>query len=225
MNSPHALYDHLRIMFHFAVALLLIGTIITGSSGCSGKKKAGKTTQVTTVHDNTDQLLKAKGQLLEIINDDGSIPLDVKEATLKDIKSQHFEDAEIKGLIDMASLKISEEKERLSQAQSMVPREISETEVASTKDILYGFFNDLVSNKNYQDSEVYINQAMKMFANASVPVLIIISQEGGMVDYDEPTTIMKYLQYLDDTKNNANLINAIKVNEEGLITELELIKK
>lgn len=225
MNSPHALYDRLRIIFHFAVVLLLIGTIVTGSSGCSGKKKAGKTAQVSTVHDNADQLLKAKGQLLEIINDDGSIPLETKEATLKDIKSQHFEDAEINGLIETASLKIKEEKERMSQVQQVKPMEITETEIASTKDILYGFFNDLVNNKNYQDSEVYINQALKMFANSSVPVLIIISQEGGMVDYDEPTTIQKYLQYLDDTKNNTNRINAIKVNEEGLITELELIKK
>lgn len=225
MKSPHAIHDRLGRTFHFALILLLMGALITGSSGCSSKKKTGKTTEVTTVHDNTDQLLKAKGQLLEIINDDGSIPLETKEATLREIKSQHFEDAEINDLIRLADQKINEQKERMSQADKMVPQEITETEAASTKDILYGFFIDLVNNKNYQDSEVFINQALKMFASESVPVLIIISQEGGMVDYDEPTTIRKYLEYLDDTKNNSNRINSIKVNQEGLITELELIKK
>ncbi len=225
MKSPYAMNGRLRQMFHFAFILLLLGALITGTSGCSSKKKAGKTKEVAAVHDNTDQLLKAKGQLLEIINDDGSIPLETKEATLREIKSQHFDDAEITDLIGLAAQKIKEEKERMAQAKQIVQQDITETEVTNTKDILYGFFNDLVSNKNYQDSEVYINQALKMFANESVPVLIIISQAGGMVDYDEPTTIRKYLEYLDDTKNNSNLINSIKVNEEGLITELELIKK
>ena len=225
MKSLHAMNDRLGRVFYFALILLLLGALITGTSGCSSKKKAGKTTEVAAVHDNADQLLKAKGQLLEIINDDGSIPLDTKEATLREIKSQHFEDAEINDLISQAAQKIKDEKERTAQARQPVPQDITETEVTNTKDILYGFFNDLVSNTNYQDSEVFINQALKMFANESVPVLIIISQAGGMMDYDEPTTIRKYLEYLDDTKNNSNLINTIKVNEEGLITELELIKK
>jgi hypothetical protein len=225
MKSPHAMNDRLGLIFHFTVILLIIGALITGSSGCSSKKKAGKTAEVTTVHDDADQLLKAKGQLLEIINDDGSIPLETKEATLREIKSRHFEDAEINDLIRLADQKIKAEKDRLLQSQQAIPQEVAETETANTKDILFGFFNDLVENKNYQNSEVYINQALKMFVSESVPVLIIISQEGAMVDYDEPTTIRKYLEYLDDTKNNSNRINSIKVNPEGLITELELIKK
>ncbi|HOW24548.1 MAG TPA: hypothetical protein PK711_02670 [Bacteroidales bacterium] len=225
MKNPHSVFYRLGSVFYFAGILLLLGALVTGSSGCSSKKKAGKTAEVTTVHDNSDQLLKAKGQLLEIINDDGSIPIETKEATLREIKSQHFQDAEINDLIGLADQKIREEKDRIYQAQKVTPQQVAETEVANTKDILYGFFNDLVSNKNYQESEVFINQALKMFASESVPVLIIISQEAGMVDYDEPTTIRKYLEYLDDTKNNSNRINSIKVNQEGLITELELIKK
>ncbi len=225
MNSSHAIHDRLRILFHLALALLLLGVIVTGNSGCASKKKAGKTQPVTTIHDDRDQLLKAKGQLLEIINDDGSIPLSTKEATLKDIKSQRFQDPEINHLIDLVDQKIKKEKERLSHAKEMAPEDIEVQEKTSTQDILNGFFNDLVNNTNYSKSDAFINQALKMFASESVPVLIIISEEGGMVDYDEPTTILKYLQYLDDTKNNSNRIQSFKVNDDGLITELELIKK
>ncbi len=226
MNRSQKICSHLRIIFHFTLILLFAAAVLTGSSGCAGKKKAGKTKQVTTVHDDPDQLLKAKGQLLEILNDDGSIPLSTKEATLDEIKSQHFQDTEINHLIDLAAEKISKEKAKARKVEQVTPaQDTGETEMAGTTDILEGFFNDLVNNKNYSASNVYINQVLKMFASESVPVLIIISQEGGMTDYDEPTTILKYLQYLDDTKNNINRISNIKINEDGLITELELIKK
>ncbi|HNS17332.1 MAG TPA: hypothetical protein PKH94_11270 [Bacteroidales bacterium] len=226
MNPPRKVHIRLRSLFYYALILLFASAVMTGNSGCAGKKKAGKTKQVTTVHDDPDQLLKAKGQLLEILNDDGSLPLSTKEATLEEIKSQRFQDAEINSLIDLAEQKINKEKEMARKPEQVIPpQEVEEAARAGTSDILEGFFNDLVNNKNYSASDTFISQALKMFASESVPVLIIISQEGGMTDYDEPTTILKYLQYLDDTKNNINRISNIKINEEGLITELELIKK
>jgi hypothetical protein len=58
-----------------------------------------------------------------------------------------------------------------------------------------------------------------------VPVLIIISQAGGFNDYDRPTTIGKYLDYLKDQKVYTNTIEQVKYDSNGKITELELIKK
>ncbi|MBP6977780.1 MAG: hypothetical protein PHD61_12065 [Bacteroidales bacterium] len=226
MNPSQRTYGHLMTMLYFTLILLFAGSVLTGSSGCAGKKKAGKTQKVTTVHDDPDQLLKAKGQLLEILNDNGSIPLSEKEATLEEIKAQQFQDTEINSMIDLAEQKIRSEKEKARKIEPVIPpQDEGEAEVTSTADVLEGFFDDLVNNKNYSASNIFINQALKMFVNESVPVLIIISQEGGMTDYDEPTTILKYLQYLDDTKNNVNRISNIVLNQEGLITELELIKK
>ena len=64
-----------------------------------------------------------------------------------------------------------------------------------------------------------------MFASPMVPVLIAIYYGPDDVDYDEPTTIDKYLNYIKDQRKNPNKINDIRTNESGKITELELIKK
>ena len=58
-----------------------------------------------------------------------------------------------------------------------------------------------------------------------MPVLIIISQSAGFNDYDRPTTIEKYLNYLKDQKVSRNSVHEIKYNANGKINELELIKK
>ena len=64
-----------------------------------------------------------------------------------------------------------------------------------------------------------------MFASANTPVLIIINQSNGMNDYDRPTTIQKYLNYLKDNKVNPNDIYEMNVNGSGKISELLLIKR
>ena len=70
-----------------------------------------------------------------------------------------------------------------------------------------------------------INEALKLFGSPDTPVLIIISQEGDIVDYDKPTTAKKYLDYLKDQKKNLNEIGNIEYDDNGKIKLLELIKK
>jgi len=54
--------------------------------------------------------------------------------------------------------------------------------------------------------------------------LIIISKENNIVDYDRPTTIKDYLNYLKDTKNNINKVEKISYDNNGKIREMELLK-
>ena len=63
---------------------------------------------------------------------------------------------------------------------------------------------------------------MPLFASPDVPVLVVISEENGMKDYDKPTTIEKYLNYLKDRKAYKAVVNDIVYNDSGKITELEL---
>jgi hypothetical protein len=70
-----------------------------------------------------------------------------------------------------------------------------------------------------------ISQTLQLFATPDVPVLVIISQAGGFNDYDRPTTIRKYLDYLKDQKTFNNRIEQVKYDSNGKITELELIKR
>jgi hypothetical protein len=48
--------------------------------------------------------------------------------------------------------------------------------------------------------------------------------EGETKDYDRPTTIRRYLEYLKDQKKNMNAVHNIQYDASGKITELELIK-
>jgi len=45
------------------------------------------------------------------------------------------------------------------------------------------------------------------------------------VDYDKPTTIKRYLNFVMDQKASRNAVDTYSVDGEGKIKELELIKK
>ena len=69
-----------------------------------------------------------------------------------------------------------------------------------------------------------IAQLLKQFANDDVPVLIVISEENGQKDYDRPTTISKYLNWLKDQKRYNTRVSDIMRNTAGKIIELEVTK-
>lgn len=88
------------------------------------------------------------------------------------------------------------------------------------------YFGAISSASTVASANNSINEALTLFASPDVPVFIIIYQSSaGETDYDEPTTAVKYLNYLKDQKKNLNNINNLKTNSSGQITELELIRK
>lgn len=88
------------------------------------------------------------------------------------------------------------------------------------------YFNGISSANSAAAADNSISEAKNMFANATVPVLIIIHESSdGTKDYDEPTNIKDYLNYLKDQGKNLNRIYNFKSNSQGKITELELIRK
>ncbi|TRX48593.1 nucleoid-structuring protein H-NS [Fulvivirga sp. M361] len=69
-----------------------------------------------------------------------------------------------------------------------------------------------------------IGETLNMFSSPDALVLIIISESDGIKDYDRPTTIQKYLNYLKDQKKEMDEVHSIKKDANGKITELELKK-
>jgi hypothetical protein len=69
-----------------------------------------------------------------------------------------------------------------------------------------------------------IEETLLQFSSPDVPVLVIIYENGSEVEYDEPTTIEKYLNYLKDTKNKPGSVAEIVRDEAGKIKELVLRK-
>lgn len=86
------------------------------------------------------------------------------------------------------------------------------------------YFNSISRSANAASANSSINEALTLFASPDTPVLIVISEENGQKDYDRPTTIREYLNYLKDTKNNANSISDLQFDGSGKITEVELRK-
>ncbi len=82
----------------------------------------------------------------------------------------------------------------------------------------------IVANSPLSAANSNMTEVMGMFSDPSAPVLIVIYNEDGTTDYDEPTTIKKYLEYLKDTKNNKAKVEEMVLDDSGKIKELVLKK-
>ncbi len=96
-------------------------------------------------------------------------------------------------------------------------------EVAAEK--LENAFNQVAAAGNASIANQSVDETLRMFSNQEAPVLIVIHEENGIKDYDQPTTIRKYLEYLKDTKKNLNYISDIRLDANGKVSELELRRK
>jgi hypothetical protein len=112
--------------------------------------------------------------------------------------------------------------ERAEPVKPAAPTATAE-EVAVSK--LENYFTSVANASNLQSANSTIQETLSMFSNQETPVLIVIHEESGIKDYDEPTTIKNYLEYLKDTKKNLNFISDIRLDGNGRVSELELRRK
>lgn len=126
-----------------------------------------------------------------------------------------------------ANLRKEEEQKRKQAeeaARAEAERRQQEMLANAPKAKLNQYFESIARSSNVASANSSINEALALFASPDTPVLIVISEENGQKDYDRPTTIRQYLNYLKDTKNNANTISNLQYDNSGKITEVELRK-
>ena len=136
--------------------------------------------------------------------------------------------AEERARIEQEANLRKEEEQKRKEAEEAARRDAE----ARQKDILANepkaklnqYFQSISSSGNSASANGSINEALTLFSSPDTPVLIVISEEGGQKDYDRPTTIRQYLNYLKDTRNNSNSISNLQFDNSGKITELELRK-
>jgi hypothetical protein len=136
-----------------------------------------------------------------------------QEASLR-LKQQQEAEAE-------AKRKGEEEKMR---AEALAKEKEMAAKASTPKTRLSEYFYAIASSANATSANNSINEALTMFASPETPLLIVISESGGQKDYDRPTTIKDYLNYLKDQKKNINTITDLKLDNAGKITEVELRK-
>jgi len=128
-----------------------------------------------------------------------------------------------------AARRQQEEEMRRKEAEEKARKDAEARELearASTPKARLTQYFDAISNAaNSTSANNSISEALALFASPETPVLIVISESGGAKDYDRPTTIRNYLNYLKDQKKNMNKISNLQFDASGKITELELKKE
>ncbi len=136
--------------------------------------------------------------------------------------------AEERARIEQEAKLRSEEEQRKKDAEEAARRDAEARQqdalANAPKAKLTQYFQSIARSGNAASANSSINEALALFASPDTPVLIVISEENGQKDYDRPTTIRQYLNYLKDTKNNANSISNLQFDSGGKITEVELRK-
>jgi len=204
------------------VMMVLLAVFITlgGTTSCKSKKRLAREAAEAEYKSKVEQ---ATQDLNAILNDETLWSLEEKEARVKTIKDWNLQNADVDSLIFEAEKKLARERAQKDEEER---RAAEEREKAKAADVVLGRnFNSIASAGSVSQANRVINETMGLFESPNVPVLIIIKQNAGFNDYDRPTTIEKYLNYLKDQKKVDEKVFDIKYNANGKINELELIKK
>ena len=204
------------------VMMVLLAAFITigGTTSCKSKKRLAKEAAEAEYKSRVDQAIK---DLNAILDDETLWSLEEKEARVQTIKDWNLQNAEVDDLLYQVEKKLARERAQKDEEER---RAAEEREKANAADVVLGRnFNSIANASSVSQANRVINETLGMFESPNTPVLIIIKQNAGFNDYDRPTTIEKYLNYVKDQKKATEKVHEIKYNSNGKINEIELIKK
>lgn len=200
------------------VALLLI-TVLCGATSCKSKKKAAQT-QAAAEAQYINKVRSARETLKSIVNGETQMTTQEKEAKLNSIKKENFNDTELNELIAKVEKMI--ENERAEEESKKPTIKVVDKTTNDEKSILDNLFDKIAAGNETRKNIATVSE---MCESSNIPVLIIISKSGTVTDYDRPTTIGKYLNYLKDQNVSRNKVYKIMRNANNKISEIELIRK
>ena len=204
------------------VMMVLLAAFITlgGTTSCKSKKRLAREAAEAEYKARVDQAIT---DLNAILDDETLWSLEEKEARVQTIKDWNLQNPEVDDLLLQVEKKLARER---AQKEEEERRAAEEREKANAADVVLGRnFNSIANASSASQANRVINETLGMFESPNAPVLIIIKQNAGFNDYDRPTTIEKYLNYVKDQKKATEKVYQINYNANGKINELELIKR
>lgn len=142
------------------------------------------------------------------------------------------DDPEVSQLLGQLKKQIDTKKAALAAAaaaeaeKKRLAEEAQRRKTEKTAPTIYDYFKNIVNATNAEQANTLIEKGLKLFTSADAPVLIALGKDNGITDYDKPTTIRRYLEYLKDQKKDLNKIDKITYDKvSGKIKTLELIRK
>jgi len=204
------------------VMMVLLAAFITigGTTSCESKKQLAKEAAEAEFRSRVEEAVR---DLNAILDDETLWSLEEKEARVKTIKDWNLQNAEVDDLLSQVEKKLARERAQKVEEERRAAEKNEAIEAADA--VLGRNFNSIANASDVNKANRVINETLGMFESPNVPVLIIIKQNQGFNDYDRPTTIENYLNYLKDQKKATEKVYEIKYNANGKINELELIKK
>ncbi len=157
----------------------------------------------------------ARNKLYDLLVNKENLSADELEQELNEIKEENLDNEEIDELIVRLEKKISDMRQYSSVEMTL----------KSKLESSFQSIADASKAGNLSMSNSLIESALNYFTAPDIPVLIIISRQGSIVDYDKPTTIINYLNFVKDQKENRNAVDSYQLDTAGKIKELDLIKK
>ena len=200
--------------------MAMIALISLGGVGCKSKKPVVEAPVYESPTAEQLKINEAKAALQALLNSPQSktwAELEEKERKLKAIKDMGLTDGEIYALIKQVEAKLERERAFLEEEEARKKRDALVQSLNRT-------FSEIANAGNTNIANAKIADAMAMFSSGDIPVLIVISNAGGVKDYDRPTSIRDYLNYLKDQKHSKNRVADIVLDGSGKIKELELTK-
>ena len=200
------------------IMMVLLAAFITlgGTTSCKSKKRLAREAAEAEYKSRVEQAVK---DLNGILDDETLWSLEEKEARVKTIKDWNLQNPEVDDLVFQVEKKLARERAQKEE------EERNKQEAQDVNASLERSFASIARSGNISQANRTINETLGLFESPNVPVLIIIKQNAGFNDYDRPTTIENYLNYLKDQKKATEKVYKIKYNANGKINELELIKK
>ncbi|HBH23939.1 MAG TPA: hypothetical protein DDY13_11015 [Cytophagales bacterium] len=209
--------SRLQLIFYLLLAL----TVTTGTYSCKSKKKLA---QEQAEAGYNRKVARAKADLESIINRTSDWTLDEQDAKIDYIKGLEINDQEVEDLIIAAERTVLEQRALAEEAEEKAEEKVDE-ELSSEARNLNDYFDQIAGAGSTAQSKSLINEVLGLFASPDTPVLIVIAKNGDQKDYDRPTTIQKYLNYLRDQKKSLNRVENVALDNSGKIKELELVRK
>mgnify|MGYP006935328191 CR=1 FL=1 len=208
------------------MVLLVASIAFGGATSCKSKKKIAREKAAAEYALMVDQ---AKKDLNAIINGSTNWTADEMQSRIDVIKSNNIDDQEVKDLIVQAEEKVTEVRAaelRREEEERMRREEEARIRAAQSEfAVIDNQFSGIAGAVGVDAANNGIQQALSYYETPDIPVLIIISKSAGFNDYDRPTTISKFLNYLKDKKEYKYKVESVKRNQLGKITEVELIVK
>lgn len=212
---------------HGILMVVLVAAITMGGlSSCNSSRRLARE---RTAAEYAARVEQSKKDLTNILNGTSPWTLKAQMKRLETIKSYNIDNQEVKDLIKKVSekLKIENDKavrraeEKRLQFEKAAKRKAEQAKFS----VLNTAFKQIAEANSYDMANQEIAKTLTLFSTPEAPVLIIISQAAGFNDYDKPTTIIRFLNYLKDMKAYRYRVTSVKRGAQGKITELELINK